>query len=247
MNAKKIIFLSVVAITAGTATLKAQNADEIMKKHIEAMGGTDNWNKINSIKLKGNMSAQGMEIEMTQTTINHKATRMDISLMGQKGYSILTPTEGWAYMPFMPGGDKVTALPAEQVKGQQDQLNVNTGLMMDKSEYSKLEYIGRDTIDNIPCYKVKVTAKDGTAETAFFDATTYYLVREEMTMKLMDQEQEVALNYSNYQKQPEGIVYPMTKKTPQGDLIYKSIEINKPIDESVFKPDQTPSATDTKK
>jgi len=246
MNAKKFFLFAAMAFTAGVTTVKAQNADDIMKKHIEAMGGVDNWNKIKSLKLTGSMSANGMDIAMSQTTVNKKAMRMDISAMGQNGYTILTTTEGWVYMPFFPGGDKVTPIPAEELKGEQAQLNISANLFMDKSDYSKMNYAGMDTINSIPCYKLKVTSIDGTEQTVYVDASTYYVVRKEMTVKIQDQEQEVAFNFSNFQKQPEGVVYPMTQGTPQGDVTFKSIEINKPVDESLFKPaQQTP--TESKK
>jgi hypothetical protein len=243
MNVKKLLLLAGLAVTTGL-TVKAQTADEIIVKHIEAMGGNANWNKINSIKLSGSASMGGMDMAMSQTTVNDKGMRMDMSMMGINGYTIITPTEGWMYMPVQPGMDKVTPLPADQVKASQGKLKVKSGLLLDKSAISKAEYIGKDTINQVGCYKLKVTDKDGTDQTAYFDATTYYLVRLEVKLKMQDEEQEVALNYSNFQKQPEGIVYPMVLGSSQGDFTIKTIEINKPVDASVFKP---ADAIDTKK
>jgi len=236
MNIKKLALYAAIALTTGTGIVKAQNADEIISKHIDAMGGMDNWGKINSMKMTGTMSVQGMEIPMSQTIENNKGWRMDMSVMGMNGYTIVTPTEGWMYMPFQPGMDKVTPLPSDQIKQGQEKLNLKNGLLIEKSQISKSEYLGRDTINTVSCYKVKVTDKDGNDQTAYFDATSYYMVRLEMKMKVQDEEQEMALNYSNFQKQPEGVVYPMTLGSVQGDFTIKTIEINKPVDESVFKP-----------
>ncbi len=237
MRPIKICLLAATMLVAGITTVKAQNGDEIIDKHIKAMGGTENWNKVQSMKLTGSMNAGGMEIGMTQTIVTNKGMRMDMSVMGQNCYTIVTPTEGWMYMPIQ-GSDKVIPLPADKVKLSQDKLNIKNGQLVDKSLISKSEYIGMDSVNSVSCYKVKVTDKDGNTQTAFFDASTYYLLRSELTMKIpgQDEEQEVGANFSNFQKQKEGIVYPMTVGTPQGDLVFKTIELNKPVDDGIFKP-----------
>ena len=239
MKAIKLSILAAMMLTAGISTVKAQTADEIIQKHIDAIGGTENWNKIKSMKKVGSMSMQGMEIGFTQTVVNDKGQRMDISVMGQNGYVIVTKKEGWMYMPFQPGMDKVTPMPAEQVKSAQSQMNVKFGLLVDKSEVAKAEFVGKDTVNNINCLKVKITDKEGNEQTAFFDAATYYIVHSERKMKIQDEEQEIAVNFSNFQKQPEGIVIPMTVTAPmgQGDITFKSVEINKPVDDKTFVPD----------
>src|ERR1035438_1266999 len=101
-------------------SVKAQNADDIIQKHITAIGGTDKWNSITSMKLVGVMSIAGMEMNMTETLLTDEAMRMDMSAMGFSGYTIITQKEGWAYIPFQPGMDKITPLPADQVKASQD-------------------------------------------------------------------------------------------------------------------------------
>src|SRR5947209_6610963 len=115
MNCKRLFLFAAIGLASGCSILKAQNADEIIGKHIEAMGGTDNWNKINTMKLTGSVSANGMELGMTQTVVNDKGMRADINAMGMNGYTIVTPGEGWMYMPFQPGA-KVTPLPSDMLK-----------------------------------------------------------------------------------------------------------------------------------
>lgn len=244
MKSIKLSVLAAMMLTAGITTVKAQTADEIIQKHIDAIGGTENWNKITSMKKVGSMSVQGMEMSFTQTVINDKAMRTDFSVMGQNNYIIVTQKEGWMYMPVQPGMDKVTPMPAEQVKAAQSQLSVKAEQLVDKSTISKSEFVGKDTVNNIPCLKVKITDKDGNEQTAFFDAATYYMVHAERKVKMQDEEQEIAMNFSNFQKQPEGIVIPMTVTSPMGmgDITFKSVEINKTYDDNTFKP----SATDKK-
>src|SRR5271156_1293236 len=99
MKAIKLSILAAMMLTAGITTVKAQTADEIIQKHIDAIGGTDAWNKVTSIKRVGSMSIQGMDISYTVTIVNNKGMRTDFSVMGSNNYMIFTPSEGWMYMP----------------------------------------------------------------------------------------------------------------------------------------------------
>ena len=64
----------------------------------------------------------------------------------------------------------------------------------------------------------------------------YYLLREVDKVQADGKEQEIATNFSNFQKLPEGIVFPMTVETPMGPMNIKTVEINPTVDESIFKP-----------
>ena len=227
-----------IAISAtGLTSAFAQTGDEIIQKHIDAIGGTKNWNKIKSMKMVGSMNAQGMEINMTQTVVNEKGMRTDISLMGQNGFMIVTPTAGWMYMPFGGQQTKPEPMPEDQVKMQKGQLNYKNSQLADKAEITKSKLDGKDTVNDVACYKVNVTTKDGSEQSCYFDMKTYYMVRIEKKVKVKEEETEVAVNYSNFMKQSEGIVMPMTMGTPQGDITFKTIEINKPVDDKIFTPE----------
>jgi hypothetical protein len=234
MNKLRSTLLAAALVLAGAATGIAQTADEILQKHIDAVGGAANWNKITTMKMIGTMNNNGMEIGFTKTVVNDKGIRQDISAMGTNSYIIITPTEGWM---FLPGMDKVTAMPAEQLKMSKTLLNVKTEQLVNKADIGKIELVGRDTVNKVPCYKLKITSKEGNEVTAFFDAATYYMVRNEAKANVQNEEQLIAVNYSNFKKQPEGITIPMTVSTPMGvDVTFKSVEINKPVNENIFKP-----------
>ena len=242
MKIIKLTSLAVVMLVSGISNVKAQTADDIMQKHITAMGGVDKWNSIKTLKMTGSINAGGMEVAIKQTMVTGERMRMDMAIMGTNNFIIVTPEGGWAYMPIQPGSDKIIPLPADQVKMQKDQMNLKAGYLMDKSKIKSMQYIGNDTVNALACYKLKVTDNDGNEQTAYIDMSSYYLLRSEKKTKIQDQEQEVAVNFSNFQKLPEGIVMPMTIGSEQGDITFKTIEINKPIDEKIFTP-VVPAAT----
>lgn len=246
----KLLRTALVALaTTATLSVSAQTGDDIVNKHIEAVGGK-NLDKVKSIKYTGSMSVQGMDIDLTQTVVNDKGLRMDFSIMGANCYMIITPDGGWMYMPVQPGMDKVQELPKEQLKDAKDKFNIKTMLVADKSNIKKATLAGKDTLEQIACYKVNITGKDDKEMTCYFDMASYNLLRTEMNVTVNDEEHEVAVSFSDFRKTPEGITLPMKQTNPAfgGDLVYKTAEINGNIPADVFKPTE-PAAdkADTKK
>src|SRR4051812_15531399 len=95
---KRSVFIMLLAICS--RFVGAQNLDEIINKHIEAIGGRDNWAKIKTMRTFSTMKAQGAEIKFTIAQVDGRAMRQDINLMGMNGYNILKNNEGWSYSPW---------------------------------------------------------------------------------------------------------------------------------------------------
>ena len=235
MKRLKFTVLASAILLAGV-TVKAQSADEIFAKHYAAVGG-DSWNKVTSFKMTGSAAAQGMDITMVNTIVNNKAMRSDISLMGSTGYSIVTQTEGWSFMPMM-GQTAAEPMKPEDVKKSQDKLDIKATNNVDiKAMATKAEAQGKEKVGDVDCYKVKVTTKDNDEQTMYFDAKTYYLVCVKAKAEMQGQSVDVTQNYSDFKKLDAGIVVAMKiDMGMQGVLTVKDVEVNKPIDDSVFKP-----------
>jgi len=235
MKSLQFAAMSFMLLLGSFTAVKAQTADDIIKKHLDATGGVQNWKKVNSIKMVGSVNVQGQKIDMVFTTVNGKGARQDINIGGMANYSILTPTAGWQYYP-VGGQTKPEAMTAEDVKEGQDELDIQGPLVDYQAKGNKVEYLGKDDVEGTECYKLKVTFKSGKEETMYLDATNYYQIRSIQKATVNGKEVEQTINYSNYQKLPEGIVYPMTVGSEQGAVTFTSVEVNKPVDESIFKP-----------
>ena len=230
----KRFFLSILAIATVGFTY-AQTADEIVNKHIEAIGGTDAWKKVNSMVTTGTLKMQGAEIPISLTVLNGKGSRQDITFMGMNGYQIVTPTQGWKFMPFQ-GQKEVEPITADDLKEAQDELDVQGSLVDYKTKGHTVELLGTDDVDGVDAFKLKETLKSGKTQTIFIDPKTYYIIRVISKQKANGKEDDVTTNVSNYQKLPEGIMVPLSIGLPSGEMVISKVEINKPIDENIFKP-----------
>ena len=231
---KKLLFAATLLLS-GFQFATAQTADEIVAKHITAIGGADNWKKLNTLQMEITMKAQGAEIGMKRTHIHNKAMRMDISVMGMSGYSILTTKEGWNYMPFQ-GQTKAEPMTADDVKTSQDELNIMDEFITYKDKGKKIEYLGTDDLEGTECFKLKMTDKDGQETTYYLDKSNYYTLKQVQKMKANGKETEVVMTFSNYKMLPEGILYAHSLGGDWGDMEISKILVNSVIDENLFKP-----------
>jgi hypothetical protein len=229
----KKILLGLMALFC-SQFMQAQTADEIVNKSIEAIGGKDAWMKINTMVMNATMKAQGAEIVLKFTVVNGKGSRQDFSFGGMTGYQIVTPTAGWNFSPFQ-GQKQAEPITADELKEGQEDLDIQGTLINYKEKGHTIEYLGKDDIDGVEAFKLKETLKSGKVETIYIDPKDYFIMRVVSKRKANGQEMEVTQNLSNYQKLPQGIYVPMSM-SGQGEIVINKIEVNVPVDESVFKP-----------
>ena len=233
MKHLKLTLLSL--LTLAFSGLQAQSLDEIVTKHIDAIGGIEAWRKITSIRQEGTLQAQGAEVTVVRTILNGKGTRQDITVAGMTGYNILTPVAGWNYMPFQ-GQKEAEPMTDEDVKEGQSDLDVQDELVEYKQKGTTVELVGKDDVEGTECFKLLVTFKSGKTESIFIDPKSYYIIRQISKQKANGQEMDITYNFSNYQKLPEGIVVALSISLPFGELKITKTEVNKPVDETIFKP-----------
>ncbi len=235
MKFRPVTFLTVMFL--GLASLvQAQTVEEIVSKTVDAMGGADAWRKVNTLRQEGSLTVQGTDVSIVLTVAKGKGSRQDISItaMGMSGYQIITPTEGWNYMPFN-GMMAPEAMTADELAKSQDDLDPEGPLVDYAKKGNKIEYLGKEDVEGVECHKLKVDIKGGKVQTFFIDPSTYYIIRSVTKQDVNGQEVEVPTGYANYEKLPEGIVIPKSITLPFGEMTITTVDVNKPVDENVFK------------
>ena len=238
MKALRLLSTFVAAMAISVSTF-AQTADDIINKHIEAIGGAANWKKINSVRQEAAISVQGMEIPVVLTFVHNKAFKQEFTVMGMTGYSLITADGGWNFNP-MQGQSKPEPVTADELKYGKDQLDLQGEFLDYKAKGHSLELLPNEEVDGTSCYKVKITRKSGTESVYFFDPKTYYTIRATSKVVANGQEVESTVNMSNFQKLPEGIVMPFTMENSQipAPITITKVVINGPVDEAAFKVQQ---------
>lgn len=236
---KRLHVIGLFLATFLFASAQAQTADEIVNKHIEAIGGKDNWKKVNSMKMEAGLSVQGMDVPVTIYQIHNKGQRQEFTVMNMTGYSIITNEGGWNFNP-MGGQTKPEPMTADELKAAQDGLDIQGDMLDYAAKGHKIELLGKEDVDGTEAFKLKLTRKSGSEVINYIDPATYYIIRTVNKVKVNGQEVEQKINVSNYQKLPEGIVVPFSMEMPgaPAPVMVKKVEVNPTLDPALFKPAQ---------
>jgi hypothetical protein len=227
---KKLLFTGSLLVTV--MGLFAQNVDEIVSKHLNAIGGAEKWKKVNSIVMEGTMNVMGNDVSLKITQLNNQGNRTDISVAGMENYVIITPSGGYTYMPVQ-GMQKPEPMTADDVKEGLDDLDIQGNLVDYQAKGHTVEFLGTEDIEGTECYKLKVTRKNSGEQTLFLDKASYMIVRSSSKRKAMGQEMDVNVDFSDY-KEVDGIKLAHSVGQGFGTMVVSTVKINQPIAPEVF-------------
>lgn len=231
MKSIKNLLITLAAIT--TATLNAQTVDEVISKHVEAIGGKDKLSQVKSVYSENTMEVMGSSAPQKEYLLEGKGYKAEVEFNGSSIINCVTDKGGWTINPMM-GGTDAQAIPDGLYKSSKPQIYIGGALIDYSTKGYKAELLGKEGGD----FKIKVTA-DGNETYYFINATTYYLTKSIMKGEAMGQAVEVTTIYSDHKKTDFGIVLAYTKSIDMGmlQLVQKTdkVEVNKAIDPKVFE------------
>jgi hypothetical protein len=237
MRSFKFASLAFIALFF-SGILHAQTADEVINKHLEAIGGKENWKKVNSFKMEANISVQGNDIPVTIYQVHNKASKSEINFQGTVNYNIITTEGGWKFFPIM-GQASPEPMTEDELKVGRDQLDIQGDFLDYAAKGHKVELIGKEAIDGVDAYKIRLTRKNGSETVYLIDSKTNYIARAISKVKANGQEMEQTTILSNYQKLPEGIVIPFSMEgVGPAPIVISKVEVNPAIDQAIFKVSQ---------
>lgn len=241
-----------IFLASGIFTAMSQTADDVIGKYVQAMGGTDKIKSIISIYMEGiAVSPNGAEITSKTYRVQNKLYRQDIDFGMGSFTMIVTDKEGWFSNPR--NGGAFEPFPAEAVAAQQHEMDCQGSLLDYAGKGHKAELIGKETIDGMECYHIKLTLKSGRIINYFIENKNWYIIRTsaKQTGGMFGGgggrqggggDVEVITNYSDFKKTADGYLFPMTiSRAGMGgrdmSTTIEKIEINKAVDAKLFKPE----------
>ena len=241
---KKIFFL--LAGLVSLASLRAQTVDEVIGHYMDALGGKEKLLSIKSVSMSGVSTMNNNEVTTTITREQDKLYRSE-SNFGMGSFVLLvTPGKGWSMSPR--SGGAFEEMPADRVSALQYQMDCQGPLADYAAKGHKAELLGKEDVDGVSCYKIKLTLKTGNDITYFIDGNSWHIVRETTKGGMMggggraggggggNAPAEAVTNYSNYEKNADGFIFPMTiSRGFGGALNLEKVEVNKPVDEKLYK------------
>lgn len=229
----KLIKTLLIGATAFIATAAhAQTVDEVIAKHIDAIGGKDKLSQVKSLYTESSVEVMGNAAPQKEYLLEGKGYKMELDFNGTSIVNCYNDKGGWAVNP-MAGGADAQAIPNEAYQAGRSQIFVG-GILIDYAAKGyKAELAGKDG----DLIKIKVTG-NGNETSYFIDPKTYLLAKSVIKGEVMGQSVEITTTYSDYKKTDFGIMVPYAKNIDMGmfQLAQKieKVEVNKTIDEQIF-------------
>ena len=234
----KKLLLPVCALFLAVSAF-AQTADEIIDKHLKAVGGVEKLKAMQSVRATGKLKMGPMEAPVTLLKARPDQMRMDFTIQGMTGTQAYDGSTGWMVMPFM-GKKDPEKMSEDMLKNMKDEADFDGPLVDYKAKGNKVELIGKEDMQGSPAYKLKLTTKSGTESNLYLDADSYLLIKTESKRKIQGQEVESEAILGDY-KDVGGILMPHSlemhaKGAPAGQSItFEKYEINPKVDNAIFK------------
>jgi len=225
------------AILMPTIT-RAQTVDEIIAKNIQALGGLQKLQSVQTLRSAGKLDAGFFRADIVQQIKRPDKLRQEFTVQGLTQVQAYDGKTGWQINPF--GGRRdPEMLSQDDTKGLQVDADMDGPLVDYQKKGNKAELVGHDSVEGTDCYKVKLTLKNGDVRTYYFDADSYLEIKLETQTMVRGAMQESETYYGDYE-QVGGIYYPFSYEVGQkGDsnrakFTVEKIEQNAPLEDSKF-------------
>ncbi|HEX5757828.1 MAG TPA: hypothetical protein VF121_01405 [Thermoanaerobaculia bacterium] len=212
---------------------QAQTADELIEKNIQAHGGREKMQSVQTMRMTGKMVGQGTEMPVTLEFKRPNNVRMEFTMQGMTGIQAYDGTTGWAVMPFLGKKDPEKMSP-EDLKEIEDQADIDGPLVDYKAKGHQVEYVGKADVEGTPAHQLKVTKKNGDVVNLFLDADAFLEIKAEGKSNRRGQEVEVETSFGDYKEVGGLMLAHSIAIKPKGmphsqQIVIEKIEINPEI------------------
>jgi hypothetical protein len=253
---KSLIILGLfVMFLVSVQFASAQTVDEVIDKYMAARGGKEKLAAIRSIYMEGSREMMGNEVTVRVTKEQGKLSRTDFEMGSTNGFNLVTEKGAWNYFPMRmdaPQKAEDSLLPA-----MQSETDIAGPLVDYVAKGHKAELEGKENVGDISCFKIKLTTRAGKTITYWIQADNYLLLQSTPTGGGMGGRRrantegggqgngsKAYIMYKDY-KAVDGILFPHTIETRieggegrgGGGTTFDKIELNKPVDEKLYKPE----------
>jgi hypothetical protein len=171
MRRMLIVFSAAVVLAAGLLPANAQDVDELIAKYVEARGGREAWDAIDSIKVTGDFTAFSKVNPFTLHRTSDDKYFADF-LMGDK--IVVVGYDGelawWDNHWYKEGAQEIAG--ADLAVVMRD-VEFAPALFNYEMAGHEVELLGQVEVEGIPAIGIKLTRNDDSTETYYLDPSTY--------------------------------------------------------------------------
>lgn len=237
--------LTLALALAGAVPANAQDGevtvDQLIEKNLEAKGGREKIESVDTARVKGTMSMMGTEAPFVLEWKEPDRMRMELSFQGMTMVQAFDGETAWMLNPFMGKAEpeKMSEEDADMVKEQAD---LHGPLFNPKEKGYEVAYVGEEEVEGTPAYKLEVTHESGQKTYIYLDKEYFLEIQTESKRTIRGQEVESTTAIGDY-KEVDGLMMAhsldSTMTGPQGpgggfNMTIESVELNPELAEERF-------------
>lgn len=239
------LVLAVLLIPSLPVTARTQSADEIIEKHIAALGGRAALAKITSRKSVGTVTIStpngdipgSVETYLKAPNKSRALLKLDLSAMGLPEPMVVDQkfdgTTGWT-LDSVQGDAQITGVQLDNMRNA----SFPSAMLTYKEQGTRAEVLPQETIGGKTYVVIQFTPKTGSVSKAYFDPQTWLLARTTARISAPDVgELEQVSEPSDY-RAVDGVQVPFTvvQSSPMQSITIKltSVDHAAAIDDAMF-------------
>jgi len=243
------ILLSLVLVPAAARQARAQTPDEVIEKHIAAVGGRAALSKITSRRSTGTMTIASPQGDLTGPVEFDAKPRNKSRVYIEFDLTSVGAPPGTPKLVIEQKFDGTTGVSLNSMNGdvevsgnQLDNMRNNifpTSLLTYKEQGYKMELLPKEQVKGKDAFVIRATPKAGSVTKLYFDAVSYMLVKTAATINIpaMGGDIEQVSEQSDFRK-VDGLTLPFlivrTDPAQTATIKMTKIEHNVALDDKMF-------------
>jgi len=230
----------VLAVAGWVTNANAQSLDEVLAKHVEALGGLENLESIHSVRMSGHVTASdGREALVVREVLRPGRVRTEFTYQGVTGVYAFDGEQGWQVSPF-DGSLEPELMGEEQAHQTADQADIEGPLVDWKAKGHQVSLSGKKSLDGREVYELEVTLRSGRVLRQYLDAQSFLLIRTETTRLVRGYPTAIETSFDDY-RPVGGVFFPHAIETraagrPQRlKIVVEQIDVNPTLDDARFE------------
>jgi hypothetical protein len=214
--------------------------DQIVERHIAAVGGLEKIRSIQTLRETGRVtSGPHRQARVIRERRRPSSTRFEFTLQGVTSVFVSDGQHGWRMSPF-DGDIEPRPLSDEVLADAAEQADIEGPLVDWQAKGHKLELVGRETIDGHETYKLKVTLRSGVVRHEYIDVESHIRVRAESVRQMRGRAVQVEATFGDYRR-TDGILFPhlievgAAGRPQRMRVVVDSVEVNPTLGDDRFE------------
>lgn len=217
--------------------VQAQDLDDIIAKHIEARGGAGNWAAVDNMKITGRFTAFSVEKEWMAIKTKEGQYYSRLHLDKFPVEEAFDGAHGWTIDPWFDiTYPRLLTKSEENVFFQKSELA--TPFFNYKEKGLELELIGKQDLEGVEVFAIKLTRPNGKIETWYLDAKTYLEYKRASDWVDFSYPAPAESYFEDF-REVNGLIIPFYEEKSfyqrNRVLVIEHIEFNVEVDEELFE------------